>query len=136
MKPGRFKTVWQVSSQLLYGQVIKRYQRRKVVRVEQRMAWGERTQMTERLHQLGQGGWLNTAFVERLKLTLRRAVAALSRKSWATFYPDFTRGSNPVVAGLLPFCQTPSFLTSRASRGDRTRGQATGESLLYDFARS
>ena len=40
--------------------------------------------MTERLHQLGQRGWLNTSFVERLNLTLRRAVAALSRKSWAT----------------------------------------------------
>jgi IS1 family transposase len=81
VKVGKFKTVWQVSSQLLYGQIIKRYQRRKVVKVEQRMAWGERSQMTERLHQLGQKGWLNTAFVERLNLTLRRAVACLARKS-------------------------------------------------------
>src|SRR5438128_2610298 len=40
--------------------------------------------MTKRLHQLGQGGWLNTSFVERLNLTLRRAVASLARKSWAT----------------------------------------------------
>lgn len=40
--------------------------------------------MTAQLHRLGQGGWLNTSFVERLNLTLRRAVAALSRKSWAT----------------------------------------------------
>lgn len=40
--------------------------------------------MTARLHQLGQRGWLNTAFVERLNLTLRRALACLARKSWAT----------------------------------------------------
>ena len=84
VKTGKFKAVWQVSSQLLYGQIIKRYQRQKVVKVEQRMAWGERAKMTERLHQLGQGGWLNTAFVERLNLTLRRALASLARKSWAT----------------------------------------------------
>jgi hypothetical protein len=25
VKPGRFKPIWQVSSQLLYGQIIKRY---------------------------------------------------------------------------------------------------------------
>lgn len=84
LKADKIKAVWQVSSELLYGQIIKRYQRRKVVKVEQRLAWGERSQMTERLHQLGQGGWLNTAFVEGLNLTLRRALAALSRKSWAT----------------------------------------------------
>jgi IS1 family transposase/transposase-like protein len=84
VRPSQLKAVWQVSSQLLYGQLIKRYQRRKIVKVEQRMAWGEREEMTARLHQLGQGGWLNTSFVERLNLTLRRAVASLARKSWAT----------------------------------------------------
>src|SRR5262249_14184633 len=80
----KFKPIWQVSAQLLYGQIIKRYQRRKIVKVEQRMAWGERAEMTKRLHELGQRGWLNTAFVERLNLTLRRALAGLARKSWAT----------------------------------------------------
>lgn len=42
VKRGKLKPVWQVSSQLLYGQIIKRYQRRKVVKVEQRMSLGER----------------------------------------------------------------------------------------------
>jgi hypothetical protein len=78
------------------------------------MAWGEREQMTERLHQLGQRGWLSTAFVERLNLTLRRAVASLARKSWATFYAGLTRSPNSLVAGLLPFRQAASFFTSKA----------------------
>lgn len=84
LKTGKFKAVWQVSAQLLYGQIIKRYQRRKLVKVEQRQILGERSEMTKRLHHLGQGGWLNTSFVERLNLTLRRAVASLARKSWVT----------------------------------------------------
>src|SRR5690348_1890749 len=39
LKVGKFKSVWQVSSQLLYGQIIKRYQQRKVIKVEQRRGW-------------------------------------------------------------------------------------------------
>lgn len=42
------------------------------------------TRLTERLKDLGLSGSLNTAFVERRNLTLRHAVAALSRRSWAT----------------------------------------------------
>jgi hypothetical protein len=73
-----------VSAQLLYGQIIKRYQRRKVIKVEQRMTSGERAQMTERLHQLGQRGWPITSFVERLNLTVRRALTCLARKGGTT----------------------------------------------------
>jgi hypothetical protein len=56
------------------------------------MRLGELAQLTQRLKGLGYSGTLNTAFVERLNpslrsgqvLTLRHALAALARRSWAT----------------------------------------------------
>src|SRR5215469_16067028 len=36
------------------------------------------------LQGLGHSGRLNTAFIERLNLTVRHAIAALARRSWAT----------------------------------------------------
>lgn len=40
--------------------------------------------LTQRLKMRGLSGSLNTAFVERINLTLRHALAALARRSWAT----------------------------------------------------
>jgi IS1 family transposase len=82
--PATSKTRWQVACHLLYAQVKKTYRRRKLYRVERLMHLGELAQLTQRLKTLGLSGSLNTAFVERLNLTLRHALAALSRRSWAT----------------------------------------------------
>jgi IS1 family transposase len=78
------KTRWQVALDLLYGQVKKSYRRRRLARVERRMRLGDLAHLTDRLKALGFSGILNTAFVERINLTLRHALAALSRRSWAT----------------------------------------------------
>jgi IS1 family transposase/transposase-like protein len=78
------KTRWQVALNLLYGQVKKSYRRRRLARVERRMRLGDLTRLTDQLKALGFSGTLNTAFVERINLTLRHALAALSRRSWAT----------------------------------------------------
>jgi len=80
--PGKLR--WQVALDLLYGQVKKSYRRRRLARVERRMRWGDLAHLTDRLKALGFSGTLNTAFVERINLTLRQALAALSRRSWAT----------------------------------------------------
>ena len=48
------------------------------------MRLGELAHLTDRLKALGFSGTLNTAFVERINLTLRHALAALSHRSWAT----------------------------------------------------
>ena len=48
------------------------------------MRLGDLAHLSERLQTLGLSDSLNTAFVERLNLTLRHALAALSRRSWAT----------------------------------------------------
>jgi hypothetical protein len=64
--------------------VKKFYRRRRVVRIEYRMQWGEPGQLKARLKALGLSGRLNTAFVERVNLTLRQAVAPLIRRTWGT----------------------------------------------------
>ena len=75
---------WQVAPGLIYGQVKKSYRRRKVVRVTQMMRCGTREDLRIVLKRLGLSGRLNTAFVERVNLTIRQSVAAVTRRTWAT----------------------------------------------------
>jgi IS1 family transposase len=81
---GRRARQWQVAAELLYGQVKKIYRRRKLVRVTQVMRCGTRAALKTALQTLGLSGRLNTAFVERVNLTLRQGVAALIRRTWST----------------------------------------------------
>jgi transposase InsO family protein len=48
------------------------------------MRCGTREQLRAALQGLGLSGRLNTAFVERLNLTVRQSVAALIRRTWST----------------------------------------------------
>ncbi len=75
---------WQVAADLIYGQVKKTYRRRKVVRVTRRMRCGTAEALRATLRTLGLSGRLNTAFVERVNLTIRQGVAALARRTWAS----------------------------------------------------
>lgn len=75
---------WQVAPSLIYGQVKKTYRRRKVVRVTRVMRAGRSDDLRTALRSLGLSGRLNTAFVERVNLTIRQGVAALARRTWAT----------------------------------------------------
>jgi len=81
---GRNVRQWQVAAGLIYGQVKKSYRRRKLVRVSQVMRLGTQDALTAALQQLGFSGRLNTAFIERVNLTVRHGVAALARRTWAT----------------------------------------------------
>jgi IS1 family transposase len=74
---------WQVHAELLYGQLTKHYRRRRLIRVERRALLGSRDQLTKALHALGGSGTIQTAFVERLNLTVRQAVTALARRTWS-----------------------------------------------------
>jgi IS1 family transposase/transposase-like protein len=78
------RRVWQVAAALVYGQVQKHYRHRRLVRVTHRVLCGTPTQFRAALRALGLSGRLNTAFVERLNLTLRQGICALSRRTWAT----------------------------------------------------
>jgi transposase-like protein/IS1 family transposase len=81
---GRNVRQWQVAAGLIYGQVKKTYQRRKLVRVTPVMRLGTSTALAATLQGLGLTGRLNTAFIERVNLTIRHGVAALARRTWAT----------------------------------------------------
>ncbi len=81
---GRKVLRWQVAMNLIYGQVKKCYRRRKLVRVTHVMRLGTEAALQVALQQLGFSGRLNTAFLERVNLTVRHGVAALARRTWAT----------------------------------------------------
>jgi IS1 family transposase len=72
------KPRWMPQPQLLYAQVVKTVRRRRLVGVTHRMVFGSLEAINQVLVPLG--GHINTAFVERLNLTLRQHVAAVGRR--------------------------------------------------------
>jgi IS1 family transposase len=72
------KPRWMPLPQLLYAQVVKTVRRRRLVRVSHRVVFGT----LEAVQQvLAACGWqINTAFVERVNLTIRQHVAAVGRR--------------------------------------------------------
>jgi IS1 family transposase len=72
------KPRWMPLPQLLYAQVVKTVRRRRLVRVRHRVVFGT----LEAVQQvLAACGWqINTAFVERINLTIRQHVAAVGRR--------------------------------------------------------
>ena len=79
---GGQKPVWEIASTFRYAQLKKIRRRRRLVRVERHMLWGELGQLKDRLIALGLSGKINTAFIERLNLTLRQGVSFLTRRTW------------------------------------------------------
>jgi len=75
---------WQVEPSLIYGQVKKSYRRRKLVRGRHVMRLGTEPALIAALQGLGLSGQLNSAFIERVNLTIRHGIAALARRTWAT----------------------------------------------------
>jgi hypothetical protein len=64
--------------QLLYAQVVKTVRRRRLVDVTHRVVFGSLEAVH---HLLAPRGWhINTAFVERINLTIRQHVAAVGRR--------------------------------------------------------
>jgi IS1 family transposase len=73
------KPRWMPLPQLLYAQVIKTMRRRRLVRVSSRVVFGTLKAVQQVLSACD---WqINTAFVERLNLSLRQRVAAMGRRS-------------------------------------------------------
>src|SRR5215475_3799799 len=72
------KPRWMPLSQLLYAQVVKTVRRRRLVRVSHRVVFGTLEAVNA---VLTPHGWhINTAFIERLNLTIRQHVAAVGRR--------------------------------------------------------
>jgi IS1 family transposase/transposase-like protein len=72
------KPRWMPLPQLLYAQVVKTVRRRRLVRVHHRVVFGTLETVNAVLAPLG--CQINTAFVERLNLTIRHHVAAVGRR--------------------------------------------------------
>src|SRR5262249_39619673 len=69
---------WMPLPQLLYAQVVKSYRRRRLVGGTHRVVFGTRLAIEQ---VLAACGWtINTAFVERLNLSIRQHVAAVGRR--------------------------------------------------------
>ena len=79
-----------MAAELVYGQVKKIVRRRRLVKVEHTMLWGEQKDLKAGLLKLGLSGRINTAFVERLNLTIRQGVSMLVRRTWgrAKYSPE------------------------------------------------
>ncbi len=79
---GSRKRVWQFAAEFLYGQVKKFQRRRRLIKVELELLWGEWKLLRSRLKAASLTGRLNTAFIEHLNLTLRPSVALSTRRTW------------------------------------------------------
>ena len=72
------KPRWMPRPELLYAQVVKSYRRRRVVHVRHRVVFGTLAGVNR---VLAATGWqINTAFIERVNLTIRQHVAAVGRR--------------------------------------------------------
>jgi IS1 family transposase len=72
------KPRWMAVPQLRYAQVVKTVRRRRLVRVRHRVVFGTREAVEQ---VLAACGWqINTAFIERVNLTIRQHVAAVGRR--------------------------------------------------------
>ena len=66
---------------IVIGQVIKRYERRRMVGVERWLAQGSEAEAQTLLAETQGGGVLNTAFIERLNATFRTRLSLLVRRT-------------------------------------------------------
>jgi IS1 family transposase len=106
---GRKARQWQVATGLIYGQVKKSYRRRKLVQVTPVMRLGTQAALTVALQRMGFSGRLNTAFIERVNLTVRHGIAALARRTWAnrwasrphTCWPTWNGGERTIISCAL-----------------------------------
>jgi len=72
------KPRWMPQPELLYAQVVKTYRRRRLVRMRPRVVFGTLARVMQVLAPLG---WhINTAFIERVNLSIRHHVAAVGRR--------------------------------------------------------
>jgi IS1 family transposase len=79
---GQTKPVWSLLSSLAYAQVVKHQKRYRLIKVERRLLCGRLEDYAARLKSAGLCGRINSAFVERVNLTIRRNVSKLARRTW------------------------------------------------------
>jgi IS1 family transposase/transposase-like protein len=118
------KPRWFPLPDLLYAQVIKRVRGGRLVRVKQRLIFGDRAQLQARLEQWG---WkINTAFVERLNLTIRHHIAALGRRVLKRAQAPVGLGQQVVLFLVYyNFCLEHNSLRLSLAESQPTRGNGS-----------
>jgi transposase-like protein len=86
--PRARKDHWQVDERLQHGQLVKRRHNRKVKYTITRMLWGKRSALYDVLEQHGFNRLVQTAFIERVNLTIRQGVSLLTRRTWSLAQTD------------------------------------------------
>src|SRR6266487_4577745 len=110
---------------VLIAQVVKRYERRRVVETERRLVDGTPARV-ETLRRRSQGeGVINTAYIERLNATFRERLASLTRRGRARARRTLTLQHGMYVIGTVyNFC-TPHASLAQAG-GKTTPAMAAG----------
>jgi IS1 family transposase len=120
------KPRWMPLPGLLYAQVIKTVRRRRLVRVTHRVVFGT----LEAIQQvLAACGWqINTAFVERLNLTIRQHVAAVGRRvSTLCKGEDGVRQQLALYHMYYNFCLPHTSLRQPLPRPEPTHGTGSAK---------
>ena len=119
---------WMPLPQLLYAQVVKTVRRRRLVRVRHRVVFGT----LEAVQQvLAVCGWqINTAFVERINLTIRQHVAAIGRRvSTLCKGEEGLRQQLALYQTYYNFCLPHASLRQALPQPEPTKG--TGSAKLW-----
>lgn len=106
---------------VVIGQVVKRYQRRRVVGVERRLARGSWSLLESLRDRTQGGGVLNTAYIERLNATFRARLAVLVRRS-----RGLARQHRRLHAGMYLVGTVYNFCCYHASLSSTTKDHSSG----------
>ena len=101
---------------VLIAQVVKRYERRRVIETERRIIDGTPARVEPLRRRLHGDGVINTAYIERLNATFRARLAALTRRgrALARHTPTLQHGMY-LIGTVYNFC-TPHASLSQAQR--------------------
>jgi transposase InsO family protein len=72
-----------VDERLLQAQLVKRHERRKLTYTITRMMWGKRQALNDLLEDQGFRRLIQTAYIERVNLTIRQGASLLTRRPWS-----------------------------------------------------
>ena len=109
---------------VLIAQVVKRYERRRVVDTQHRIVDGTAARVDTLRHRSQGDGVINTAYIERLKATFRERLAPLARRCRALARHTVTLHEGMFLVGTVyNFC-TPH--ASLCAAGATTPAMATG----------
>jgi transposase-like protein/IS1 family transposase len=120
------KPRWMPLPQLLYAQVVKTVRRRRLVRLSHRVVFGTLAAVHD---VLAPYGWqINTAFVERINLTIRQHVAAVGRRvSTLCKDEDGLRQQLALYHGYYNFCLPHASLRQALPQPAPTNGNGTAK---------